>query len=146
MPSASTPAAYLASFSPEQRKIISAVRGVIKKHLPKGYVETVNWGMLAYEVPLTRYPDTYNKRPLMYLALAARKGTYTLYMTGVSDSKTLTARLAAAYKAQGKKLDMGKSCVHFKSLDELPLDIIADVVASTSVDQRIEIEEKRLGR
>jgi hypothetical protein len=68
-----TPAAYLASLPADRRKVIAAVRAVIKKHLPAGFVETMNWGMLAYEVPLKRYPDTYNKQPLLYLALAAQK-------------------------------------------------------------------------
>lgn len=76
------PAAYLASLPPERRRVIAAVREVIKKRLPKGFVETMNWGMLAYEVPLSRYPDTYNKQPLMYLALAAQKNNYAFYMTG----------------------------------------------------------------
>ncbi|HXT17312.1 MAG TPA: DUF1801 domain-containing protein [Gemmatimonadaceae bacterium] len=101
---------------------------------------------LAYEVPLSRFPDTYNKQPLMYLALAAQKNNYALYMTGLADSKTLLARLAAAYKARGKKLDMGKSCLRFKSLDELPMDVLGDIIASTGVDDRIAVEQKRVGR
>ncbi|HEU4787006.1 MAG TPA: DUF1801 domain-containing protein, partial [Gemmatimonadaceae bacterium] len=65
------------------------------------------------------------------------------YMTGVSSNKALMDRLAAAYKAAGRKLDMGKSCLRFKSLDELPLDVIGDIVASTTVERRIEVEEAR---
>ena len=79
-----TPAAYLASLPPERRKVVAAVRAVVKKRLPKGYVESMNWGMLAYEIPLSRYPDTYNKQPLMFVALAAQKNNYALYLTGVS--------------------------------------------------------------
>ena len=79
----------------------------------------------------------------MYLALAAQKNNYAFYMTGVSDDKALMGRLAAAYKAAGRKLDMGKSCLRFKSLDELPLDVIGDIVASTNVERRIEVEEAR---
>jgi uncharacterized protein YdhG (YjbR/CyaY superfamily) len=136
-----TPAAYLASLPAERRKVITAVRGVIRKHLPKGYVESMSWGMLAYEIPLGRYPDTYNKQPLMYLALAAQKNNYALYLTSVSSNKPLMAKLAAAYKAAGQKLDMGKGCLRFKTLEELPLDIIAEMVASTSVEQRIAASE-----
>ena len=84
-----TPAAYLASLPPERRKVIAAVRAVVKKNLPKGYVETMNWGMLAYEIPLTRHPSTYNKQPLMYLALAAQKNNYALYLTSASSDKKL---------------------------------------------------------
>ena len=136
-----TPAAYLASLPPERRKVIAAVRAVVRKRLPKGYVETMNWGMLSYEIPLNRYPDTYNKRPLMYLALAAQKNNYAFYMTGVSGEKALMDRLVAAYAAAGKKLEMGKSCLQFKTLEELPLDIIGDIVASTPVERRIEVAE-----
>jgi uncharacterized protein YdhG (YjbR/CyaY superfamily) len=132
-----TPAAYLASLPPEQRKVVSAVRAVVKNHLPKGYVETMNWGMLCYEVPLERYPDTYNGKPLMYAALAAQKNYYALYLTGPASDKTQMKRLTAAYQAAGKKLDMGKGCLRFKSLEELPLDVIADMVASKSVDDTI---------
>jgi hypothetical protein len=136
-----TPAAYLASLPPERRKVIAAVRAVVRKHLPKGYVETMNWGMLSYEIPLSRYPDTYNKRPLSYVALAAQKNDYVLYLTNVYGDKALMDRLVAAYKTAGKKLDMGKSCLHFKSLDDLPLDVIGDIVASTPVERRIELAE-----
>jgi len=136
-----TPVAYLASLPPEHRKVIAAVRSVIKKRLPKGYVETMNWGMLSYEIPLSRYPDTYNKQPLMYLALAAQKNNYALYMTGVSGDKVLMGRLTAAYKAIGKKLDMGKSCLRFDKLEDLPLDVIGDIVAATSVERRIAAAE-----
>jgi hypothetical protein len=141
---ATTPAAYLASLPPERRKVIAAVRAVVKKRLPKGYVESMNWGMLCYEIPLKTYPDTYNKQPLMYMALAAQKGNYALYMTGVSGNKALMDKLAAAYKAAGRKLDMGKSCLRFKALDELPLDVIGEIVAATTVEQRIAAEEARL--
>jgi uncharacterized protein YdhG (YjbR/CyaY superfamily) len=141
-----TPAAYLASLPPERRKVIAAVRAVVKKRLPKGYVETMNWGMLSYEVPLSRYPNTYNKQPLMYLALAAQTNNYALYMTGVSRETDLMNRLSAAYKAAGKKMDMGKSCLRFNTLEELPLDVIGDIVASMSVERRIEAEDARLKR
>ena len=91
---ATSPAAYLASLPPERRKVIAVVRAVVKKHLPAGYVETMNWGMLAYEVPLKRYPDTYNKQPLMYLALAAQKNNYALYLTSATSDRRLMDRLA----------------------------------------------------
>ena len=140
-----TPAGYLASLPAERRAVISAVRTVILKHLPKGYAETMNWGMLAYEIPLSRYPDTYNKQPLMYLALAAQKNNYAFYLTATAANAPLIARLAAAYKAAGRRLDMGKSCLRFKSLEELPMDVIADIIASTTVDERIAQVEAALG-
>ncbi len=134
---ATTPAAYLASLPADRRKVIAAVRAVVKKRLPRGYVEAMRWGMLSYEIPLARYPDTYNKQPLMYVALAAQKNNFALYLTCATADKPLMARLTAAYKAAGRKLDMGKGCLRFKSLEELPLDVIGDMVASTSVERRI---------
>ncbi len=136
-----TPAAYLASLPPERRKVVAAVRAVIRKNLPAGYVESMSWGMLAYEIPLSRYPDTYNKQPLMYLALAAQKNNFALYLSCASGNKPLMAKLAAAYKAAGQRLDMGKGCLRFKTLEELPLDVIGEIVASTSVAQRIAASE-----
>lgn len=143
---ATTAAAYLASLPPERRKIIAAVRAVVRKRLPKGYVESMNWGMLSYEIPLSRFPNTYNKQPLMYVALAAQKNNYALYMTNVYGNTEHMGKLIAAYKAAGRKLDMGKSCLRFQSLDELPLDVIGDIVASTPVERRIELEQARTGK
>jgi hypothetical protein len=136
-----SPAAYLASLPADRRKVIAAVRAVINKNLPKGYVESMGYGMLTYEIPLSRYPDTYNKQPLMYLALAAQKNNYALYLAGVTHNKVLMDKLAAAYNDAGKKPDMGKGCLRFKSADEIPLDVIGKLVASTSVDQRIKNHE-----
>ncbi len=141
--SATTPAAYLASLPPERRKVIAAVRKLVKSRLPKGFVESMNWGMLAYEVPLERYPDTYNKQPLMFLALAAQKNNYALYMTNVGTGTAQKQRLEAAYKAAGRKLDMGKSCLRFKALEELPLEIIGEIIESASVEDVIAAAEAR---
>jgi len=138
---AKTPAAYLASLPAERRKVIAAVRAVIRKKLPKGYVEALNWGMLSYEIPLKRHPDTYNKQPLMYLALAAQKNHYAFYTTNVRHDKALLARVTAGFKAAGKKLDMGGGCIRFKALEDLPLKVIGDIVAATSVEERIAAAE-----
>ena len=136
-----SPAAYVASLPAERRAVIEAVRTVVKKRLPAGYVESMSWGMLCYEIPLARYPDTYNKQPLMYIALAAQKNNYALYMQSVAGMPDARDRLIDAYSAVGRKLDMGGGCLRFKSLDELPLSLIGDIVASTSVEQRIAAAE-----
>jgi hypothetical protein len=136
-----SPAAYLASLPADRRAVIEAVRNVVKKRLPAGYVESMNWGMLCYEIPLSRYPDTYNKQPLMYIALAAQKNNYALYMQSVAGMPDARDRLMDAYSAVGRQLDMGGGCLRFKSLDELPLSLIGDIVASTSVEQRIAAAE-----
>jgi uncharacterized protein YdhG (YjbR/CyaY superfamily) len=140
-PKVTTPAGYLASLPPERRKVIAAVRAVIRKKLPKGYLETFNWGMLSYEIPLSRYPDTYNKQPLMYLALAAQKNHYAFYTTTVRHNKALLAKVQAAFKSAGKRLDMGGGCIRFKSLEDLPLKIVSDITAATPVAVKIKAAE-----
>jgi Domain of unknown function (DU1801) len=132
-----TAAGYLNSLPAERRTVIAAVRTMIKKNLPKGYAETMNWGMLSYEVPLATYPNTYNKQPLCYLGLAAQKNNCAIYLMGVGEGTPARARLQAAYAAKGKRMDMGGGCLRFKSLEELPMDVLSDIVASTPVEALI---------
>jgi len=139
--SATTPEAYLAELPSERRADIAAVRDVIRKNLPEGYGESVNWGMISYGVPLERYPSTYNKQPLCYVGLAAQKNYNALYLMRVYGDKAQEKRLRDAFKKAGKKLDMGKSCVRFKKAEDLPLDTIGEIVASTPVDKWIAVYE-----
>src|SRR3712207_2603796 len=124
MPSskAATVDAYLAELPPERRAVVSAVRDVVRKHLPKGYTETMNWGMISYELPLDRYPSTYNGKPLSYAALAAQKSYFALYLPVVYQDPEQESRLREEFKKAGKKLDMGKSCLRFERVEDLPLD------------------------
>jgi uncharacterized protein YdhG (YjbR/CyaY superfamily) len=121
---------YLAELPAERREVVSKMRDLVRRNLPRGYVETMNWGMISYEIPLERYPNTYNGQPLSYVALAAQKNYYALYLTSAYPDSEQGTQLAEAFKRAGKKLDMGKSCLRFKTLDDLPLDAIARVVAS----------------
>lgn len=132
---ASTVEEYLAELPEDRRHVVAAVRELVLENLPDGYEEVMNWGMITYQVPLETYPDTYNSRPLMYIALAAQKRHYALYMTSVYQSEEKTQRLKDAYAAVGKKPDMGKSCLRFKKLDDLPQDLIAQIVAETPVSE-----------
>ncbi len=128
---ATTVSAYLAKLPAERRKEIEAVRAVVRKHLPKGYQETVNWGMISYEVPFSIFPDTYNGQPLTYLGLAAQKNYNALYLMNVYGNKKNEARLRDGFKALNKKMDMGKSCLRFKAAQDIPLDVIGEIIAST---------------
>jgi hypothetical protein len=128
---------YLASLPDEKRKEISRVRAVIRKHLPKGYVEGFGWGGITYHVPLKTYPNTYNKQPLCYAALAAQKNFNTLYLMGPYGDKGQRKTLEEAFKKAGLKLDMGKSCVHFKTAGDLPLDAIGGLIAAIPADKWI---------
>jgi len=132
---------YLAELPDDRRDAIAEVRDVILENLPVGYVETMTWGMISYEVPLERYPDTYNDKPLGFAALASQKNHMAVYLTSVYADDESAQSFRDAYQATGKKLDMGKSCVRFRSIDQLPLDLIGEVIAATSVDELIDIYE-----
>jgi uncharacterized protein YdhG (YjbR/CyaY superfamily) len=130
---ATTVAGYLAELPEDRRKVIAKVRSVIRKHMPKGYREGMNYGMLTWEIPLSTFPDTYNKQPLQYVGLAAQKNNYAVYLQAVYGEPALEKWWRAAYHASGKKLDMGKSCVRFKTLDDLPLDVLGECIARVPV-------------
>lgn len=139
---ATTADEYLEALDPDRRKAIATVRTVVRKHLPRGFSEFVSWGMINYGIPLSRFPDTYNGQPLCYAALAAQKNYCSLYLMSVHSDRKQEAKLAEGFKAAGKKLDMGKSCVRFKSPDDLPLDVVGEVIASVSAERWIEMYQK----
>lgn len=138
---AATVKEYLDALPEDRRAAIAAVRKVIRANLPKGYEEAMNWGMIAYQVPLATYADTYNKQPLMYAALASQKRHMAVYLTGIYASDDARAAFEAAYKATGKRFDVGKSCVRFRSLDDLPLDLIGETIASMAPPELIQLTE-----
>ena len=133
--SATTVSEYLAGLPDDRRKAIAQVRAVILKNLPKGYQESLTWGILCYEVPLARCPDTYNGKPLGYAALGSQKNYMTLHLMNVYGDKKTAEWLKAAFRARGKKLDMGKACVRFKKVDDLPLDVVGEAIARTPLDE-----------
>ena len=133
--------ALLAKLPPERRREMARVRALIRKRLPRGYEEVVVKGMLVYQVPLAVYPDTYNKQPLWYVALASEKSYLSLHlMAAYGDTGTLTD-LQAAFRAAGKKLDMGKSCIRFQRADDLPLEAIGQLISRWPLEQYIEAYE-----
>ena len=139
---AATVADYLAELPADRRAEIKRVRNLINSVLPAGYREGMGYGMIGWVIPLERYPDTCNKQPLAYAALAAQKNSNSLYLNCVYASKERTERLRAAFATAGKKLDMGKSCIRFKKADDLALDAIAEEIASTTPDEYIRIYEE----
>lgn len=131
--------AYLAEMPADRRESIEVVREAILAHLPDGYVEEIRWGMITYSVPLATYPDTYNGQPLMYAALANQKNHMAVYLTSVYSDEQSKDSFVAQYKATGKRLDMGKSCVRFRKLDDLPVDLIGDTIGQMDVDAFVEL-------
>jgi uncharacterized protein YdhG (YjbR/CyaY superfamily) len=146
MSKAATVQEYLAELAPETRAGIQKVRSVIRRNLPKGYKEDMLYGMICYFIPFSRYDNTYNDQPLCYAALAAQKRYNAVYvMTAYSDAKTEKS-FRARWKATGKKLDMGKSCIRFQTPDDLALDLIGDIIGATSVDEYIAWYEANRGK
>jgi hypothetical protein len=139
MSKATTVADYLAELPADRRKTIAAVRAIVRKNLPKGYKESIGYGMICYVVPLSTCPDTYNGQPLCYAALAAQKNYCALYLMNVYGDSAAAQAFRDAFKKAGKKLDMGKSCVRFKTPDDLPLDAIGKTIASTPVKAFVEM-------
>ena len=134
---APTPDEYIASLPPERRAAISTVRDVIRRNLPDGFEEGMEFGMIAWFVPLDRFPDTYNGHPLGLAALASQKQYMSLYLNTVYGDPQQADWFRARYAASGKRLDMGKSCVRFRSLDDLPLDVIGETIARVPLDRYV---------
>ena len=106
----------------------------------------MSFGMIGYVVPLSRYPDTYNKEPLALAALASQKRHMAVYLNNVYGDPATLEWFTAAYAASGKRLDMGKSCVRFKRLADLPLDVIGETIARTSLDDFLAFYESARGK
>lgn len=143
---ATTVEEYISELPEERTSDIKAVRNLITDNLPKGYVETMQYGMITYVIPIDRYPNTYNGLPLGYISLASQKNYMALYLMNVYSNKEIESNFKNRYIASGKKIDMGKSCVRFKKLEDLPLDLIGETIAMTSVDDFISVYEKSRNR
>ena len=132
---------YLAELPPDRRDTIAAVRKVVLDHLPAGYQETMQYGMIGYVIPLETYPVTYNRQPLTYAALASQKNHVSLYLMNIYGENAATQWFIEGYKASGKKLDMGKSCVRFRKLQDVPMGLIGEAIARTPVADFIKLYE-----
>ncbi len=126
---------YLADLPADRLDAMEEVRDVILANLPEGYEECMAYGMIGYVVPLEVFPDTYNGQPLGYLALASQKNHMAVYLTGIYMDDDLREKFEVDYKATGKRWDVGKSCVRFRKLDDLPLDVIGEAVAAVPLDR-----------
>lgn len=127
---------YLAKLPADRRDAIARVRDVVNANLPAGYEETIQYGMISWVVPESVLPaaDVYNKQQLALASLASQKSHMALYLLSVYGDPKERAWFESAYKKSGKKLDMGKSCVRFKSIDALPLDVIGQAMSHVGVD------------
>jgi hypothetical protein len=133
-----TPKEYLASLPADRRTAIQAVRKTILERLPKGYEEVIGHGMLCYQVPWSVCSDTYNGEPLMYAALASQKSHMAIYLMSAYGSPKVVGDLRDGFKKAGKRLDMGKSCIRFRKLEDLPLDAIGRAVGALGMKAYVE--------
>ena len=141
---ATTVEAYLAELPHDRRAALEVVRQTVLDHLPEGLVETMAWGMISYVVPLQTFADTYNGEPLVHTALANQKQHMSLYLNAIYADERIREDFEEAYRATGKRYDVGKSCVRFRRLDDLPLDVVAEAIQSTSAEQLIAQHEQAM--
>lgn len=138
---------YLQAVPPDRRASMSAVREVILANLPEGYEERMHYGMIGYVVPHSIYPAGYPcdpKQPLGFVYLGSQKNHLAIHLTNVYGDPATEAWFRKAWQATGKKLDMGKACVRFKKLEDVPLDVIGQVIARTPVKKHIATVEKAM--
>ena len=131
---------YLQALPGDRRAAISTVRETILANLPKGYEVRMNYGMIGYVVPHSIYPAGYHcnpAQPLTYASLGSQKNHIALYLMCVYGHAETAAWFRKAWEATGKKLDMGKACVRFKRLEDVPLEVVGQVIARTPVKQYI---------
>ena len=139
-------AAFLASLPADRRAEVERVRDVINAKLPPGYVETASGKFLAWVVPLEVYPDSYNGKALWYAAIASGKSGISLHAMVAYMNDPLTRRIEQGFAAAGKKLDMGKACIRFRRAEDLALDVIGDMIASTPLDVYVARAKAAWGR
>jgi hypothetical protein len=134
---APTPDAYVAELPPERAGLVQHLRELVNAVIPPGYEERMSWGMMAWEVPLSRFANTHNGQPLVFAGLAAQKNFTALYLNCVHASEERTERFRRSWAATGRKLDMGKSCLRFKRREDVAEEVIAEALAAVPVDRLI---------
>jgi hypothetical protein len=136
---AATVSEYLASLTPERRQTISEVRTLVKQNLPAGFNEVMNWVMIAYEIPISFSGRTYNGQPYLWAAIASQKNYCSLYLTGLYSDQAELDEFQSEWSSQGKKLNMGKSCIRFRKVDDLALDLVAKTLKSRTLEEALEL-------
>lgn len=138
---------YIAELPEDRRAAIQAIRKVILKNLDKGFREGMQYGMIGYHVPHSIYPPGYHcdpKQPLPFAGLASQKNYMSIYLFGLYVESSEERKFRASWKKTGKKLDMGKSCVRFKKLDDVALDVIGETIARMTAREHIASYERSL--
>jgi hypothetical protein len=138
---------YLLSLPEDRAKVISKIRNAILKNLPKGFEETMQYGMISYVVPHSIYPAGYHtnsKDALPFISLASQKNYISLYHMALYDGNLLDWFKAEWNEITDQKLDMGKGCVRFKRIEDIPVSLIGELCSRVTVSQWIERYERTL--
>ena len=142
---ATTPQQYLDELPEDRKEPIRKLRQQILNNMPTGMEETMNYGMLGYVIPHSVYPDGYHcnpKQPLPFMNLASQKNFVAVYSMAIYAKKEVMDWFTLEYAKRCKyKLDMGKSCIRFKRLDDIPYDLIGELTAKVSTEEWIQIYE-----
>ena len=137
---------YLKNIAPERQEVMKKLLNTIDQHLPKGFKSGLSYGMPGWMVPLSYYPDGYHCKkdtPLPFVSIASQKNFIALYHMGIYADQKLMQWFQSEYPKHCKtKLDMGKSCIRFKKIDQIPYDLIAELCQKISPDQWIATDEK----
>jgi hypothetical protein len=131
---AATADEYIDSLPDERREAIRAVADVVRRNLPDGYREGIQYGMIGWYVPLETFADTYNGQPLGLAGLASQKQYMSLYLNNVYGDRETEHWFRQRWERSGKPLNMGKSCVRFRRLEDIPLDVIGETIARSDLD------------
>ncbi len=134
---AQTPDEYISSLPEDRRAAVAQVAQIVRANLPVGFEEGMQYGMIGWYVPLELFPDTYNGQPLGLAGLASQKNHMSLYLNSVYGDPATEAWFRGRCADSGKSLDMGKSCLRFKRVEDLPLDVIGETIARADLDQFI---------
>lgn len=138
-----TPKQYIEQLPDDRKKVIKELRRVITQNLPKGFMETMSYGMIGYVVPHKLYPNGYHcdpKQPLPFMGIASQKNYITLYHMGMYANEQLLQWFTREFpKHSSTKLDMGKGCIRFKKPEHIPYQLIGELVKKMSVDEWIEV-------
>lgn len=142
-----TPTSYIENLPDDRKQVVQEIRKIIVENLPEGFEETIQYGMLSWVVPHSIYPKGYHcdtKTPLPFLSLASQKNFISLYHMGIYAEPNLMDWFVANYNQHCKsKLDMGKSCIRFKKMDDIPFQLIGELSQKMSPAQWIELYESK---
>ena len=143
-----TPADYLEQIPEEKKEVFEKLRNVILENLPKGFQETISYGMIAYVVPHSVYPKGYHcspELPLPFCSIASQKNFIAIYHMGLYADKQLYSWFTEEYPKYSKyKLDMGKSCIRFKKINDIPFQLIGELIRKLTVEDWISLYEQKI--